>query len=80
MVLLQPPSGQDSKKIDVATLRLRVCGEAETEDSPTPQGLRRGRIPDLLYFMAVEARRSLRRRPSSLSDFAAKRLIDFSLG
>jgi len=26
-------------------------GEAETDDSPTPQGLRRGRIP-------VEARRS----------------------
>jgi hypothetical protein len=30
-------------------------GEAEIEDSPTPQGLRRGRIPDVPYLSAVEA-------------------------
>ena len=38
-------------------------GEAETELSPTPQGLRRGRTPDVRYLTAVEARRSFRRRP-----------------
>ena len=49
-------------------------GEAVTEHSPTPQGLRRGRIADVPYLTAVEARRSLRRRPrlKSVNRFAAK--------